>query len=331
MKIGIFTAFDNLNKKAINACIDLGLDYEIVDILSPDWVENVRKSDADGFFCPSTLRNQECKTILDERYYFVSQIMHRPIYPNFLGLFIHENKRNMAAWLDYYNIPHTPTYVFVDKNQALEYVRQCQYPIVVKANVGAAASKVLIIKNKKEAERYVKKVFPTEKWILGRFNFGKWYWNKYKFFKIPDISNAQKNYVIIQDYQKIKWEWRILKIGDSYFGHQKLLKGEFASGSDRVGWVKPPRELLDLVRNICATGDFPCMDVDVFETVEGKYLVNELQASFGSYLDYQMSIDGVHGRYVWRDGDYHFEEGDFNTFGSNRLKLEHFVKLLQEK
>ena len=45
-------------------------------------------------------------------------------------------------------------------------------------------------------------------------------------------------------------------------------------------------------------------------------------------LDYQMSIDGHHGRYVYKDGDFVFEEGDFNVFGSNKLKIEHFINIL---
>ena len=73
------------------------------------------------------------------------------------------------------------------------------------------------------------------------------------------------------------------------------------------------------------------MDVDVFETKEGKYSINELQASFGSYLDYQMCVDGHHGRYVYKNGDFVFEEGDFNVYGSTRLKIENFVQLLQSK
>ena len=72
------------------------------------------------------------------------------------------------------------------------------------------------------------------------------------------------------------------------------------------------------------------MDVDIFETKEGKYFINELQAFFGSYLDYQMSIDGKHGRYVYKNGEYVFEEGDFNVYGSTKLKIEHFTKNLSE-
>ena len=41
-----------------------------------------------------------------------------------------------------------------------------------------------------------------------------------------------------------------------------------------------------------------------------------------------MSIDGHHGRYVYKDGDYVFKEGDFNVLGSTKLKIEDFAKLL---
>ena len=76
MKIGIFTSFqgDHLVENAIKACENLGVEYEVVDILSADWIKNVQNSNCDGFFCPSNCLSQEKKTIQDERYYFVSQI-----------------------------------------------------------------------------------------------------------------------------------------------------------------------------------------------------------------------------------------------------------------
>ncbi len=71
------------------------------------------------------------------------------------------------------------------------------------------------------------------------------------------------------------------------------------------------------------------MDVDIFETKDGEYSINELQAFFGSYLDYQMSIEGHHGRYVYKDGDFVFEEGDFNVLGSTKIKMEDFIEQLK--
>ena len=332
MKIGIFTTpMLHVVENAVKSCQSLGVDYEIVDIFSANWIENVKNCDADGFFCPSLCLSQELKTIQDERYYFVSQVMHRPIYPDFTGLYIHESKRNMAAWLEINGYPHAKTRVFTDRKEAIEYLDKCQYPIVTKANVGAGASKVVILKSKAEAKRMAKKCLTAS-----RFSFLKPGWAykmRFRRWYMPpmwDVRNRQKDYFIVQDFvENVKHEWRILKIGNSYFGHQKLLSGQFASGSGLVGWVAPPRELLDMVRVLCEKGGFPCMDVDIFETKDGQYSINELQAFFGSYLDYQMSIEGHHGRYVWNGNDYVFEEGDFNVHGSTKLKIEHFIDILK--
>lgn len=335
MKIGIFTSFqgDAIVKNAIKSCQSLGVDYEVVDITSSDWIKNVQQSDADGFFCPSNCLSQEMKTIQDERYFFVSQVMHRPIYPDFTGLYIHESKRNMAAWLEVNGYPHAKTRVFTNRKDALDYLENCQYPIVTKSNVGAGASKVVIVKSKAKAKRMAKKCLTESKLAFLKVGFA--YRMRFHHSWIPrikDLRNRQKDYFIEQDFVKdVLHEWRILKIGESYFGHQKLLKGPFASGSGMVGWVAPPKELLNMVHEICEKGGFTCMDVDVFETKEGKYSINELQASFGSYLDYQMCIDGHHGRYVYKNGNFVFEEGDFNVYGSTRLKIEHFVQLLQQR
>lgn len=70
------------------------------------------------------------------------------------------------------------------------------------------------------------------------------------------------------------------------------------------------------------------MDVDIFETVEGEFLVNELQASFGSYADSQMYVNGVPGRFKWENGKFVFEQGVFNLYGSNLLKIQDFMEIL---
>lgn len=332
MKIGIFSTFSDLYvNSACEACKVLGVDYEVIDILSSNWIELVRNSNCDGFFCLSNCASQEKKTIQDERYYFVSHIMNRPIYPDFTGLYIHESKRNMAAWLEYFGYPHAKTKVFTNKDESIEYLNHCKYPVVIKANVGSAASKVIITNSKTKAKRIAKKCFPRKFQSLhSGFAYNVQYDHKLIPF-LKDVHNRQKDYFLVQEFVKdVKWEWRIIKIGDSYFGHQKLLKGNFASGSGLVGWVAPPTELLFMVKDLCEKGGFPCMDVDIFETKQGEYFINELQCSFGSYLNYQMSIEGKHGRYIFKEGNFVFEEGDYNVLNSNLLKIEHFIKQLSK-
>lgn len=329
MKLGIFTSFDNGQELYENSCRELGVEYEIVDILSSDWVNQVMNSDCDGFLCSSTSDFQERKTILDERYYFISQVLNKKIYPSFTELYIHESKRNMAAWLDISGYPHPQTYVFTSKKEALAFFEKTSYPLVLKSNIGSHASRVVIVKSKSKAKHIAKKVFPGNR--LQKLKVGWIYFSKIFGMKIyPDLAAPQKFYLIAQEFKNIIHEWRIIKIGDSFFGHQKLLKGEFASGSGRVGWIAPPKELLLMVKNICDKGHFVSMAVDIFETKEGGFFVNELQSSFGSYLDSQMYINGKPGRFKLINGEFVFEEGFFNVYGSRKLRVEHFVQLLQK-
>lgn len=334
MKLGILKAWDKLHHKYyIDACEALKVDYEVIDVLSADWIDKIKKSDCDGFLCRPPCDYQERKTIYDEKIYFINKFINKPIYPSYDELFIYENKRNMASFLEIMEYPHPKTNVFARKEDALNFIIHCNYPIVFKSNIGAASSGVQIIQGAVAAKKIILSVF-------GRFNdvftIGKTLFrtsNKIKWLKYPSFGSTQKFYVIFQEYHKIKWEWRIIKIGDSYFGHQKLLKGDFSSGSgiDAVGWIDPPSELLFLVKDICEKGNFHSMSVDIFETVDGKFLINELQSMFGSYDRPQMYINDLPGRYVLKNDKFIFEEGQYNKFFSNILRVEHFVRLLKNE
>ncbi|MGZ5555363.1 MAG: hypothetical protein ACXW3H_06355 [Candidatus Aminicenantales bacterium] len=325
MKLGILTGYHEW-RSYISACEELGIAHEVVDILSPDWMDNIRRSQADGFLCRPPCGFQELKTIYDERLYFIKEYFRKPLYPNFNSLYIYESKRNVAAFLEFYGIPHPQTQVFIDRQQALDHLKTAAYPIVLKSNIGAAGSAVDVVASYRAAKRIARKIFGFKDGLFCRGKsptLSKW--------GIPFrlTGSAQKHYLIAQAFHEIKWEWRILKIGNSYFGHQKLLKSGMASGSGLVGWVDPPRELLYMAKDICDKGNFDVMDIDIFETTDGHYLVNELQALFGSYLPYQMRIDDKPGRYVYsHETGFVFEEGEFNRLNSKLLIVQDFVSQL---
>ena len=117
MRLGILTGYNDW-KSYIAACKELGVDYEVVDILSSNWMENLKEAQVDGFLCRPTCGFQEHKNIYDERLYFIKEYFKKPMYPNFNSLYIYENKRNMAAFLEYYDFPHVKTEVFIDKKDA---------------------------------------------------------------------------------------------------------------------------------------------------------------------------------------------------------------------
>lgn len=331
MKLGILVSSNTWEQSFKKACEELKVEYTMIDIASSNWMDNLKKIDStiDGYIATPPCSFQEYKTIYDEKLFFIDKFFKKPIYPNFNSCYIYESKRNMSAFLDFYDIPHAKTAVFQKKDKALEYLKNATYPLVIKANIGAGGKAVDIIYSYRKAKRIANKTFGFYKGLFCTGN--KPSLNKLGIpFKLS--GSGQKHFMIIQDYHKIKWEWRILKIGNSYFGHQKLLKGDKASGSGLVGWVMPPQEVLYMAKEICDKGGFDVMDVDIFETVDGKFLVNELQAQFGSYLDYQMMVDNKPGRLVYsEDKGFVWEEGVFNRINSCLLKVENFVEILSKK
>ena len=67
MKIGIFKTYDDLFLQVVDACRELQVEYEIIDILASDWIDRVQRSTCDGFFCLSNSVSQDKKMILDEQ------------------------------------------------------------------------------------------------------------------------------------------------------------------------------------------------------------------------------------------------------------------------
>jgi len=327
MKLGIFTAFRNLHKNYIRSCEELGIDYEIVDIISPNWMENVQKSGCDGFLCRPPSKFEERNRMFDERLYFVNKEMKYPIYPSYEELLIYENKRFTSYWLKLNGFPHPETNVFYNKKSFLNFISMTKLPIVIKLNTGSTAKGVKIVRSKAQAKFIANLTFGLKN---DKLAIGYTPQKTGKIFPFPAIGTIQRHHLIVQEYKDIKWEWRMVKIGESYFGHKKLKIGEFASGTKLKGWEVPPVELLNLTKDICTKGKFNSMNIDIFETSEGQFLVNELQSLFGQSTKYLMYVDGKPGRFIDINGKFEFEEGNFNQYESYLLRVKHFIELLKE-
>jgi len=147
--------------------------------------------------------------------------------------------------------------------------------------------------------------------------------------KLPARSaDVQNSFVLLQEYIPHDFEWRVVRIGDSFFAHKKLKMGEKASGSLLKNYDNPPFSILDFVKEVTDRFNFYSQSVDIFETENG-YLINEMQCIFGQSDPYQMLVDGKPGRYINKSGKWIFEEGDFNTNESYDLRLQSALELLQ--
>ena len=331
MKLGILKDLSNTSKYYIDACEDLGIEYEVINIMSSNWLEIIQKSFCNGFLVAPYSVKDVWKNMYIERLYFINKTLGYPIYPSYDEVFIYESKRNMSYWLQAHDIKSPKTWIFYDKYEALNFVNNTKiYPLVFKPNIGSAALGIKIIKDKKTAIQLIDRIFT--KWKFFNRGFTKWNKTKYK-LSYPIMDDKQYNNILFQEMINVKHEWRGIKIGNSYFAHKKLANSDgFHSGSGLASYETPPLEVLDFIRFVCDKGEFRSMNVDFFEDIYGNFFVNELQTIFGSKIKpYQMCVNGEPGRYLYDNDRWVFQKGMFNQNNSYNLRVMDFISILDDE
>jgi len=322
------------------------VDFDVIDLTSNNWFEKITARDYHCFLVRPPGAVGYFKQLYDERLYILNKVLGKMIYPTYEECLIYENKRILAYWLEAYKIPHPRTNIFYNKEETLAFVQNCELPLVSKTAIGAGGSGVKIHHSLKDVKEYIDKVFSGEgiirKWgpnlrkgdYLSRIKhrvlhpLESYYYFKQKYKR--STADPQKGYVIFQEYVACEYEWRCVRIGDSFFGHKKLRKrGELFSGTSAVSWDVPSKDLLNFVKEVTDRFGFLSQAIDIFEPTPGKYLVNEMQCFWGSKNPHQMILNGKPGRFIERENQWLFEEGNFNTNNSHDLRLEHVLQLIQ--
>jgi hypothetical protein len=220
------------------------------------------------------------------------------VSPSRRALNIYESKRELAYFLKMNGIPHPETHIFYDMEEALAFAKDCPLPQVFKTNTGSSATGVEILRERKALIALVRDVFCRH----------------YVKRSLSDYRDIDYGHVILQKFITPVREFRVIRVGESWFGHEKLpgAESELMSGSGINAWTPPPRDLLNFCAGLSDQLGFSMMCFDIFRSGDGPWLVNEMQTWFGSYDNSQMYIDGVPGRYTRKDGKWVFEPGFFN-------------------
>lgn len=327
----------------IKACQEFGVDHIVVDLVSSDWLSEIKKHPFDCFLaCPSG-REQHYKQMYDERIYIIERVLGKFVYPNYAEISLHENKRFLSYWLQANEIPHPLTYVFYNPNEADAFIKKTSFPIVGKMNIGASGKGVTIFRHYFEIKDYNQKAFSEgirQAWGPN-LRMGSYWHRLINLIKNPEriikrlqvynklYNEKQKGFIILQEYVPHSFEWRVVRIGDSYFAHKKVKHGDKASGTKGILYNLPSDDLLNFVRNTCEKFGFNCMAIDLFEKAPGVYLVNEMQCIFGHVQDYICKKKGEPGRLRYIDNRWIFQPGSFNQNLSYNLRLENALTFLK--
>jgi len=315
--LGILKEFCDFHLPYVAACRDLGVSYKVVDISGPDWLAQVEQSGCDAFLARPSGLTSVWKRLYDERLRVIALDLGKVVFPDYEGLWLYESKKRMHYWLQAHGVPHPQTWVFHDLKQTLGFVEQAALPIVYKSDFGSGASGVRVLRDRRALRRHVKRCFSKGFRAYTRC-----------------VSDREWGSVLLQEYLPDAQEWRMIRLGDSYFGYEKLKRGDFHSGSHAWHYERPSAELLDFARYVTNTGCFTSMAVDVLVACDGRLLVNELQALFGvdDPSEPQRVVDGKPGRMIWDEtaDSWRFEEGSFCDNSCCNLRVEALLHQLDQ-
>lgn len=334
---------DDAHLMWVKACKKMHVKFDMIDLSLNNWMEELQKTNYDYYLaCPSGTVSY-FKTMYDERIYIIDKVLGFSVYPSFDEIALHENKRMLSYWLTSQNISHPKTKVFYKKNDAFDFINKTSFPVLAKTNIGASGRGVEILKSKKAAVQYINKAFSgtgikqaagpnlkmgeIKKRLIYTLKNPNHLLKRLKVYKTVN-EDVQKHFIIFQEYISHNFEWRVVKIGNSYFGYKKIKKGDKCSGRKGYIYDPPPFRLLNFVKQLCDKYNFNSMAIDIFEDGKGGYLINEMQTNFGHVQDHICEKDGKPGRFVNVNGKWNFEEGMFNTNLSYDLRLEHVLYLL---
>jgi len=314
--VGIVHNSRQSHKYWVGACVNKKVSFRIIHLDRSDWLEQVLDSAIDALLIWPDISSQEIKTMQDERLRIINDSLGIYMYPSIKEIELYENKRLQSYWLKAHGFPQADTRVFYDIHEMKTYLDTVNYPVVFKSNLGASASGVYIVRSSKQAHRLMKTFFR----------------HGYKLRK-KGGGVRQRGGVYVQNYLEGAKEWRMVRIGDSYFGHGKEMNGQFHSGSGKANWELPPETAFEMLRAVTDKEAFTSMDVDMFETKDGKILINELQTVFGnSIAKEQLKLDGEPGRFFVGDsGRLIFESGSFCSNHLCDLRLDFVIESIKSK
>ncbi len=129
---------------------------------------------------------------------FSAEKMGLKVFPSFDTCWHYDDKVGQKYLLEAVNAPLISSFVFYEKNEALNWIINLNYPIVFKLRGGAGSSNVKLIQNKRIAKKYIRKSFGSGFNLVSKLsNIKQRFWVVKRDKNIYSIINFVKGLVRI--------------------------------------------------------------------------------------------------------------------------------------
>lgn len=156
MKIAIHHRNNSFCDHWIDYCKRNSIDYKIVNAYDNDIF---RQLDDCDIFMWHHHQSVYKDTLFANQLLYSLQKTGKITYPDFNTTWHFDDKIGQRYLLEAEKLPLIPTYIFYNKEDALAWIEKTEFPKVFKLRCGASSANVMLVKDKQQARRLVKKAF----------------------------------------------------------------------------------------------------------------------------------------------------------------------------
>lgn len=246
-------------------------------------------------------------------------------YPDLKTGWHYDDKVRQYHMMNSIGFPMTESWVFYDRNRALDWVDQTELPVVFKLRGGAGSRNVILVKTRQQARKLVLRMFGRgilpERFIssgslrLSTFSLFRELHhiggNMYRRSKGLDSSpywQTQKNYVLFQKFLPGNdWDTRVTVIGDRAFAFRRMVRdNDFrASGSGNIDYDTTKIDMR------CVEIAFKISQALGFQSMAYDFLMNEKQEPEFCEISYTYVSSAVRNCPGHWDSGLNWHDGHF--------------------
>lgn len=313
---------DFLNKKEVK--------YKVLDLTQPDSVEQAKQCDGIMWRWAHNPQDKQCaQKIL----FSIEHILKIPVFPDISTSWHYDEKTAQFYLLEEINAPVLDTWLFWERDAAIEWAQSATYPLIFKLSSGAGSSNVMKVSNFAEARTLIRKMFehgffpytinefqksliptnlPGFKALLSRFIHAFNYVLRGDYPPLnPSFWKPEFGYAYFQEFLPgNEFDTRITIIGDRAFAFRRMNRpGDFrASGSGNIDYEqeKIDKRCIEIAFKISGKCKFQSMAYD-FLVKNNNPVVCEISYTFSNQAVYDCP-GHWDSQMQWHDG--HMRPGE---------------------
>lgn len=327
MKIAIHNSQSGFHPRWVAYCKVNNIAYKIVDCYADNIIHQLEG-------CKALLwhhgQSNTKDIVIAQQILFALEHANFQVFPNFNTSWHFDDKVGQKYLFEALKLPMVPSYVFVEKKNALAWAQTTGYPKVFKLRGGAGSANVKLVEDKKKAIKLIKKSFGK-----GFKQYDAWYNLKDRIYKFregkgslysvfkgvarlgyePEFSKTigrERGYAYFQDFiPQQDSDTRIIIIDNKAFALKRMVrKGDFrASGSGEFYYS---RELFNVSSIEIA---FKLNELLKSQSLAIDFVFNEQNHPLLVEISYGFSPEGYDDCPGYWDKNIEWHKGNFNPQG----------------